>query len=76
MPSLDIVSRIDFAELDNAINNTKKAIMNRFDFRNSKYEITIDKKEKKIHIQAEDDGKQAAIREMFIGAAVKQSRLV
>ncbi|MFN7021269.1 MAG: YajQ family cyclic di-GMP-binding protein [Phycisphaerales bacterium] len=72
MPSLDIVSRIDFAELDNAINNTKKAIMNRFDFRNSKYEITVDKKEKKIHIQAEDDGKQAAIREMFIGAAIKR----
>lgn len=72
MPSLDIVSRIDFAELDNAINNTKKAIMNRFDFRNSKYEITVDKKEKKIHILAEDDGKQAAIREMFIGAAVKR----
>lgn len=72
MPSLDIVSRIDYAELDNAINNTKKAIMTRFDFRNSKYEFTVDKKEKKIHIQAEDDGKQAAIREMFINAAIKR----
>lgn len=72
MPSLDIVSRIDFAELDNAINNTKKAIMNRFDFRNSKYEIELNKKDKKIHIQAEDDGKQAAIREMFINAAIKR----
>jgi uncharacterized protein YajQ (UPF0234 family) len=72
MPSLDIVSRIDFAELDNAINNTKKAIMNRFDFRNSKYDFTIDKKEKKLHIQAEDDGKQEAIREMFAMAAVKR----
>lgn len=73
MPSLDVVSRLDYAELDNAINNTKKAITARFDFRNSKYEITVDKKEKKINIQAEDDGKQEAIREMFIGAAVKRS---
>ncbi|MCC6322308.1 MAG: YajQ family cyclic di-GMP-binding protein [Phycisphaerales bacterium] len=72
MPSLDIVSRIDFAELDNAINNTRKAIMNRFDFRNTKYEIELNKKDKKIHIQAEDDGKQAAIREMFINAAIKR----
>ncbi len=72
MPSLDIVSRIDFAELDNAINNTKKAIVTRFDFRNSKYEITVDRKEKKISIHAEDDGKQSAIREMFINAAIKR----
>ena len=27
MPSMDVVSRINFAELDNAINNTKKAVM-------------------------------------------------
>ena len=60
------------AELDNAINNTKKAIATRFDFRNSKYEISVDKKEKKLHIHAEDDGKQEAIREMFITAAVKR----
>lgn len=72
MPSLDIVSRINFAELDNAINNTKKAIATRFDFRNSPCEFSIDKKEKKMHIQAEDDGKQEAVREMFITAAVKR----
>ena len=71
MPSLDIVSRIDYAELDNAINNTKKAIATRFDFRNSPVEFTIDKKEKTLKIVTED-GKQEAVREMFINAAIKR----
>ena len=48
MPSFDIVSRVDFQEIDNAVNITKKAILSRYDFRNSKTEITLDKKEKKI----------------------------
>lgn len=72
MPSIDVVSRIDYAELDNAINNTKKAIATRFDFRNSPVEFTIDKKEKTLKIVTED-GKQEAVREMFINAAIKRS---
>lgn len=71
MPTLDIVSRIDYAELDNAINNTKKAIVTRFDFRNSPVEFTIDKKEKTLKVVTED-GKQEAVREMFINAAIKR----
>ena len=71
MPSLDIVSRIDYAELDNAINNTKKAIATRFDFRNSPVEFVIDKKEKTLKITSED-GKQEAVRDMFLGAATKR----
>jgi len=72
MPSFDIVSRVDFAEIDNAINNTKKAILNRFDFRGSAYELNFDKKEKKLHLQAEDSMKLEAIGEMFRSAAVKR----
>lgn len=71
MPSLDIVSRVDYAELDNTINNTKKAIAARFDFRNSPVEFTIDKKEKTLKIVTED-GKQEAVKEMFLNAAVKR----
>lgn len=72
MPSLDIVSKIDFAELDNAINNTKKAIASRFDFRNSPVEITVDKKEKKIHMHAADGGKLDAVKDMFESAAIRR----
>lgn len=72
MPQLDIVSKIDFAELDNAINNTKKAITARFDFRNSPVEITVDKKEKKIHMHAADGGKLEAVKDIFESAIIRR----
>lgn len=72
MPSFDVVSRINWAELDNALNNTKKAIANRFDFRGSTAEINYVQKDKKMHIYTEDRSKQEALREMFESAAVKR----
>jgi len=69
--SLDIVSRIDFAELDNAINNAKKVIATRFDFKNVKAEITVDKKEKKLQLYTAD-GKMNALKEVLTTAIVKR----
>lgn len=72
MPSLDIVSRLNFAELDNAINNTQKAIAQRFDFRGATAELTLDKKEKQLKVVCDDDTKLRGIREMFQSAASKR----
>jgi uncharacterized protein YajQ (UPF0234 family) len=72
MPSFDVVSRMNWAELDNALNNTKKAISNRFDFRGATADISYVQKDKKMHIYTEDRSKQEAIREMFESAAVKR----
>ncbi len=72
MPSIDCVSRIDMQEVTNAINNTQKAIANRFDFRGAKAEMTLDAKEKKIKILAQDDYKARAMQEMFWTAASKR----
>lgn len=69
MPSLDIVSRFNFAELDNAVNNTLKAIAARFDFRGATAEISVDRKEKTIKVVADDGMKLRGIREMFHSAA-------
>ena len=66
MPSFDIVSRIDLQEVDNAVNITKKAILSRFDFRQSKTEITLDKKEKKIQLTTEDEMKLRAVQDTLI----------
>jgi len=68
MPSLDIVSRVNFAELDNALNNTKKAIAQRFDFRGATADFVLDQKEKTLKITADDEGKLRGIREMFESA--------
>lgn len=69
MPSFDIVSRLDFAELDNAINNTHKAVAQRFDFRGATVEITLDRKEKTLKFVADDATKMKNLREMFESAA-------
>ena len=33
MPSFDVVSRLDFQEIDNAIGNATREILNRYDFK-------------------------------------------
>jgi uncharacterized protein YajQ (UPF0234 family) len=72
MPSFDIVSRIDLQEVDNAVNITKKAILSRYDFRGSKTEIVLDKKEKKIRVTTEDDMKMRAVQEALIENLVRR----
>ena len=72
MPSFDIVSRIDLQEVDNAVNITKKAILSRYDFRQSKTEITLDKKDKKIHVITEDDMRLRAVHDTLIENLVKR----
>ncbi len=61
MPSFDLVNKVDMAEVENAINNTRKEIATRYDFRNCKTELTLDKKEKVIHILADDAMKMEAV---------------
>jgi cyclic-di-GMP-binding protein len=72
MPSFDIVSRVDLQEVDNAVNISKKAILARYDFRGSKTEITLDKKDKKIHVATEDDMKMRAVQDTLIENLVKR----
>jgi uncharacterized protein YajQ (UPF0234 family) len=72
MPSFDIVNRIDLQEVDNAVNITKKAIQTRYDFRGSKTEITLDKKDKKIDVKTEDEMKMRAVQETLVENLVKR----
>jgi uncharacterized protein YajQ (UPF0234 family) len=67
-----MVSRLNFAELDNAINNTHKAVATRFDFRGATATIELDKKDKTIKFVADDDVKLKGLREMFQSAANKR----
>jgi uncharacterized protein YajQ (UPF0234 family) len=71
MPSVDVVSRTDLQALDNAINNVKREISTRFDFKNVKSEITLDRKDKSIHIISGDDLKVKAIKEMLISQCAR-----
>ncbi len=72
MPSFDIVSKIDAQTLDNAINNAKKEILNRYDFHTSKSTIEHDKKTNIITIVTEDEMKLKAITDSIISRMIKQ----
>ncbi|MFC2017766.1 YajQ family cyclic di-GMP-binding protein [Chloroflexota bacterium] len=71
MPSVDVVSQVDLQDLDNALNNVKREILTRFDFRNIKSEIDFDRKTKSIHIVSGDDLKIKAIIEMLFGQCTR-----
>ncbi|MFC1934747.1 YajQ family cyclic di-GMP-binding protein [Chloroflexota bacterium] len=71
MPSVDVVSKVDLQALDNVINNVKREISTRFDFKNIRSEITFDRKAKNIHIVTGDDWKIKAVIEMLIGQCIR-----
>lgn len=73
MPSFDIVSKVDAQTLDNAINNAKKEILNRYDFNGSKSTIDLDKKTNVITIVTEDDMRLKAIEGSIITRMMKQN---
>jgi uncharacterized protein YajQ (UPF0234 family) len=72
MPSFDIVSKIDAQTLDNAINNAKKEILNRYDFHDSKSTVELDKKTNEITIVTENDMRLKAIQDSIISRMTKQ----
>jgi len=68
--SFDVVSRIDQQELDNALNQARKEIENRFDFRNSKTSIESDGK--KITVVSDDELKMKNVIDVLESKAIKR----
>ena len=65
MPSFDIVSEVDLAEVDNAIQNVMREISVRYDFKGSK--STVEHKEGVITVFADDDLKLKQMHEILRG---------
>jgi uncharacterized protein YajQ (UPF0234 family) len=65
MPSFDIVSKTDLAEVDNAINGMRREIETRFDFKGSK--CTIERKDELLTMLADDDLKLKQMQELLKG---------
>lgn len=68
--SFDVVSRVDQQELDNALNQTRKEIENRFDFKHSKTSIEYDGK--KITLISDDELKMKNVVDMLQSKAVRR----
>ena len=63
MPSFDIVSRIDLAEVDNALAGMTREIATRFDFKGSK--CTIECQEGVLTVAADDELKLKQMHELL-----------
>ncbi|MDQ3118542.1 MAG: YajQ family cyclic di-GMP-binding protein [Verrucomicrobiota bacterium] len=71
MPSFDIVSEVDTQEIDNAINQARKELATRFDFKGAVAEIEAE--EDKITLTAEDASRLRGLREIVIGKLAKRN---
>ncbi len=70
--SFDIVSKIDLAEVNNAIQQTIKEILTRFDLKDSHSSIELNEKEHKITLASQDEFKLKAVTEVFSQKLVKR----
>ena len=68
--SFDITSNVDLQEVDNALNQARKEVAQRYDFKGAKASIEFDTAESKLVLVAEDDFKLNALWEIV------QTRLV
>jgi cyclic-di-GMP-binding protein len=70
MPSFDIVSKTDLAEIDNALQGMMREIGTRFDFKGSK--CTIERKDETLTINADDDLKLRQMHELLKGYVTRR----
>ena len=70
--SFDIVSEVDLQEADNAVNQAKKELAQRFDFKNTNSSIDYNRTEKKITLVSVDDFKMKSLADMLAAKMVKR----
>ena len=63
--SFDIVSELDFQEVDNAVNQAVKELKTRFDFKDSKSSLEFLKTERKIKLIADDELKLRNLQDIL-----------
>jgi uncharacterized protein YajQ (UPF0234 family) len=68
--SFDITSTIDFQEVDNALNQARKEVAQRYDFKGATTDIALNEKENTLTLTADDEFKMNALWEIV------QTRLV
>lgn len=71
MPSFDVVSEVDMQEIDNALNQARKEVSNRFDFKNAQAKILLEKEV--IKLSAVDQYKITALEEIVLGKLAKRN---
>src|SRR5204862_909187 len=71
--SFDITSNVDLQEVDNALNQARKEVAQRYDFKGSKASIEFDQKESKLVLVADDEFKLNALWEIVSTRLVRRN---
>jgi len=71
--SFDIISEADLQEVDNAVNQAKKELAQRFDFKGSKSSIEYNRLEKKIMLVGDDDFKLRSVKDILANKLAKRN---
>lgn len=71
--SFDITSNVDLQEVDNALNQARKEVAQRYDFKGSKASIDFDPKESKLILTADDEFKLNALWEILSTRLVRRN---
>ena len=72
MPSFDVVNQVDMQEISNAVNNARKELAQRWDFKGSNSEIELSAKTNQIILRTEDEMKMQALRELLLSHSVRR----
>ena len=70
--SFDVTSTVDLQEVDNALNQARKEIVQRYDFKGSKADIEFNRIDNTITLVADDEFKMQALWEIVQGRMVKR----
>jgi uncharacterized protein YajQ (UPF0234 family) len=71
--SFDVTSNVDLQEVDNALNQARKEVAQRYDFKGSKASIDFDPKESKLVLAADDEFKLNALWEIVSTRLVRRN---
>ncbi len=70
MPTFDVASKLDIQAFENAINNAKRKIGQRYDFKGVEVVIDLNKKEKTLKIEVPDDMKLRHVQDIVNGELI------
>ncbi|HNG45487.1 MAG TPA: DUF520 family protein, partial [Elusimicrobiota bacterium] len=70
--SFDVVSEVDLQNADNAVNTANRELQTRFDFKGSVSRIDLDKKDNKITILSDNEGKLKSVIDILQNRLIKQ----
>jgi cyclic-di-GMP-binding protein len=72
MPSFDVTSKVDLQEVDNAVNQARKEVAQRYDFKGSKAAIDFDRTGGTLTLTADDEFKMQSLWEVVETRMVKR----